>query len=42
MPVSRHKAQSKHDGYWYEDERHSPSALPSIKLLQYPPTKKAP
>lgn len=22
MPVSRHKAQSKHDGYWYEDERH--------------------
>lgn len=22
MPVSRHKVQSKHDGYWYEDERH--------------------
>ncbi len=22
MPVSRHKAQSKHDGFWYEDERH--------------------
>lgn len=22
MPVSRHKSQSKHDGYWYEDERH--------------------
>ena len=22
MPISRHKAQSKHDGYWYEDERH--------------------
>lgn len=22
MPVSRHRAQSEHDGYWYEDERH--------------------
>lgn len=22
MPVSRHKAQSEHDGYWYESERH--------------------